>query len=103
TYQQHEVATHPLKDIGQSDITSDVDISQLARVVPPTSIRTQAQWLRDLGLESLVEKSKQQWKMHAHNPDLTALEARSAIGESEALTDLTGLGSFKVLEWSVKS
>ena len=55
-----------------------------------------------MGLESLVEKSKQQWKMHAHNPDLKALEARSAIGESEALTDLTGLGSFKVLEWSVK-
>lgn len=103
TYQQHEVDTHPLKDIGQSDITTDVDISQLARVVPPTSIRTQAQWLRDLGLESLVEKSKQQWKMHAHNPDLTALEARSAIGESEALTDLSGLGSFKVLEWSMKS
>jgi len=41
--------------------------------------------------------------MHAHNPDLKALEARSAIGESEALTDLSGLGSFKVLEWSVKS
>ena len=103
TYQQHEVDTHPLKDIGQSDITTDVDISQLARVVPPTSIRTQAQWLLDLGLESLVEKSKQQWKMQAHNPDLKALEARSAIGESEALTDLSGLGSFKVLEWSVKS
>ena len=102
TYQQHEVDTHPLKDIGQSDITSDVDISQLARVLPPTSIKTQAQWLRDLGLENQVEKSKQQWKKHAHNPDLTALEARSAIGESEALTDLSGLGSFKVLEWSVK-
>ena len=102
TYQQHEVDTHPLKDIGQSDITSDVDISQLARVLPPTSVKTQAQWLGDFGLENLVEKSKQQWKKHAHNPDLTALEARSAIGESEALTDLSGLGSFKVLEWSVK-
>ena len=102
TYQQHEVDTHPLKDIGQSDITSDVDISQLARVLPTPSIKTQAQWLGDLGLENLVEKSKQQWKKHAHNPDLKALEARSAIGESEALTDLSGLGSFKVLEWSVK-
>ena len=71
-------------------------------MLPPTSVKTQAQWLGDFGLENLVEKSKQQWKKHAHNPDLTALEARSAIGESEALTDLSGLGSFKVLEWSVK-
>ena len=36
--------------------------------------------------------------------DLTALEARSAIGRSEALSDLSGLErSFKVLEWLVKS
>ena len=57
----------------------------------------------EFAIEHYVEKSKQQWKKHAHNPDLKALEARSAIGESEALTDLSGLGSFKVLEWSVKS
>ena len=103
TYQQHERNTQPLKNIGQSDITTDVDISQLAEVLPPTSIQTQAEWLQDLGIEHQVEMSKQIWKKHAHNPDLTALEARSAIGESEALSDLSGLGSFKVLEWLVKS
>ena len=43
TYQQHERNTQPLKNIGQSDITTDVDISQLAEVLPPTSIQTQAE------------------------------------------------------------
>jgi len=103
TYQQHEIDTQPLANIGQSDITADVDVSQLSEVLPLTSIQTQAEWLRDLGLENQVEMSKQIWKRHAHNPDLIALEARSAIGESEALSDLSGLGSFKVLEWLVKS
>ena len=103
TYQQHELNTQPLKNIGQSDITTDVDISQLAEVLPPTSIQTQAEWLQDLGIEHQVEMSKQIWKKHAHKPDLTALEARSAISESEALSDLSGLGSFKVLEWLVES
>ena len=78
-------------------------IRDRAEVLPPTSIQTQAEWLQDLGIEHQVEMSKQIWEKHAHNPDLTALEARSAIGESEALSDLSGLGSFKVLEWLVKS
>lgn len=103
TYHQHQTNGNPLKNIGQLDITTDVDISQLSEVLPPDSIKTQAQWLQELGIEHYVEKSKQQWKKHAHNPDLSAFEARSAIRESEALTDLSGLGSFKVLEWLLKS
>ena len=103
TYRQHQVNGNPLKDIGQVDITTDLDISQLSEVLPPISIQTQAQWLQDLGIEHYVAQGKKLWKENAHNPDLSALEARSAIGESEALTDISGLGSFKVLEWLLKS
>ena len=43
------------------------------------------------------------WKQNAHNPSISAIEARSAIGESEALIDPDGLGAFKVVEWLVES
>ena len=66
TYQQHERNTQPLKNIGQSDITTDVDISQLAEVLPPTSIQTQAEWLQYLGIEHQVEMSKQIWLSLIH-------------------------------------
>ena len=36
-----------------------------------------------------------------HVGDLAALRPRSRVGEAEALTDPTGLGAFRVLEWVV--
>ena len=48
-------------------------------------------------------KCKHTWKQSAHNPGISAIEARSAIGESEALIDPDGLGAFKVVEWLVES
>lgn len=101
-YKQHEQQNDPLKNIGSSDITSDVDLYQLSEILVPTSIQNQDEWLRGLGLNDHLEKSRRQWKENAHNPDLAALEARSAIRESEALTDPSGLGSFKVVEWLLK-
>ena len=32
-------------------------------------------------------------------PAIAALAARSRVTEAEALTDLSGLGAFRVLEW----
>jgi len=103
TYRQHEKTSHPLSDPGTKDITCDVDISQLGLIRTPTSIRTQRQWLMELGIEKIVSEGKKHWLENAHEPDLVALEARSRITESEALLDPNGLGGFKVIEWEVKS
>ena len=103
TYQQHEIINDPFTKVGLSDITSDVDLSQLTKVKEPTSIQNQAEWLQKLGLEDQLKESKKIWKQNAHNPSISAIEARSAIGESEALIDPDGLGAFKVVEWLVES
>ena len=103
TYKEHQQTNHPLLDPGTKDITCDIDISQLSHVRAPTSIRTQRQWLIDLGIERVVSEGKKYWLENAHKPDLAALEARSRIAESEALLDGKGLGGFKIIEWEVKS
>ena len=103
TYMQHQQSDDPLLNPGAKDITCDVDISQLGRVRQPSSIRTQRQWLIELGIETFVTEGKEYWLQNAHKPDLAAIEARSRVTESEALLDANGLGGFKVIEWEVKS
>jgi hypothetical protein len=48
-----------------------------------------------------VEAARGTWRATAHVGDLAALAARSRVGEADALTDPTGLGAFRVLEWEV--
>ena len=50
---------------------------------------------------SLVEEGRRIWHERAHLGDLEAIRARSRVNEAEALLDPAGLGSFRVLEWSV--
>ena len=73
-------------------------IDQLPR---PTSITTQADFLRDHGIDDLRAAAQASWQERAHIGDLEALKHRSRVHEAHALTDPTGLGSFKVLEWRV--
>ena len=103
TYKGHELTENPLTEPGKKDITSDIDISQLETVRKASSIKTQRQWLMELGIEKLVKEGKEYWLENAHNPNVNALEARSRIVESEALLDPNSLGGFKVIEWKVKS
>jgi hypothetical protein len=55
--------------------------------------------LRDHGIEELVDAARQAWQERAAIGDLQALTARSRVSEGAALTDLTGLGAFRVVEW----
>ena len=79
----------------------DIDIDQLARVRAPASDRPQAEFLRAMGLDAIVEEARRAWQERAPVGDLEALGHRSRLHEARALTDPAGLGAFRVLEWEV--
>ncbi|MDP1819166.1 MAG: SAM-dependent methyltransferase [Acidimicrobiales bacterium] len=99
TYRGHERGGPPLTDLGRQDITCEVAADQLAAVHPPARERSQAEWLREHGIDELVEAGRRTWAERAHLGDLEAVRARSRITEAEALLDPAGLGGFRVLEW----
>jgi SAM-dependent MidA family methyltransferase len=101
TYRGHERGDHPLDHRGEQDITCDVAVDQLARVRVPTADRSQADWLREHGIDELAAAARATWDERAAIGDLEALKARSRAGEAAALTDHAGLGAFRVLEWVV--
>jgi len=101
TYRGHGRGRGPLESPGDQDITCEVAVDQLARVRPPTSDRSQASWLAAHGLDELVAEARQRWEERAHIGDLESLRHRSRVGEAVTLTDGSGLGAFRVLEWVV--
>jgi SAM-dependent MidA family methyltransferase len=100
TYREHGRGDDPLVDLGRADITVDVCLDQLAHHAgEPTSVRTQAEFLAEHGIDELVEEGRRIWNERAHLGDLEAIRARSRIREAEALQDPSGLGAFLVVEW----
>jgi SAM-dependent MidA family methyltransferase len=103
TYAEHGRAGDPLEGLGTKDITADVDLEQLQRIVGDADhISTQADWLALHGIDALVDEGRQLWESGASAGDLASLRGRSRIREAEALTDPAGLGGFRVAEWSVQ-
>lgn len=102
TYRAHGPGGHPLERLGEQDITCEVAIDQLAHVAPPVAEHRQAEFLRAHGIEELADSARRHWRERAHIGDLDALAARSRVSESAALTDPSGLGGFRVLEWEVR-
>jgi len=100
TYRGQQRGKDPLSDLGLQDVTCEVAVDQLAAVRPLASDMAQADWLRLHGLDDLLVEAKAAWQAGAASPDLAALAARSRVSEAAALTDPTGLGSFRVLEWT---
>lgn len=101
TYRRHGRGEHPLAVPGAQDVTCEVAVDQLSVVRAASSDRSQADFLRSHGLDGMLERARATWTEMAHRGDLPALQARSLVGEAAALTDLTGLGAFRVLEWEV--
>ena len=62
--------------------------------------QSQAEWLRGLGIDELVEAGRRTWEERAHIGDLEALAGRSRVGEASALTDPAGLGAHRVVTLS---
>jgi NADH dehydrogenase [ubiquinone] 1 alpha subcomplex assembly factor 7 len=105
TYRAHERGSAPLDDPGEQDLTADVVREQVARAARAAGFavardQTQAEWLRDAGIDDLVEAGRRTWEARAHIGDLEALAARSRVGEAGALTDPAGLGAHRVLTLS---
>jgi SAM-dependent MidA family methyltransferase len=102
TYRSHGRGGHPLEHLGEQDITCEVAVDQLAHVRALSADRNQAEFLRVHGLDALVAEAREAWQARAHIGDLEALRHRSRLTEAQALTDPSGLGAFRVLEWEVR-
>jgi SAM-dependent MidA family methyltransferase len=100
TYRGHRHGAGFLEALGAQDVTCEVAIDQLATVKRPALDRSQADWLRALGIDELVTQGRTEWSERAHVGDVAALRARSRVSESESLLDPAGLGRFRVLEWA---
>lgn len=99
TYRGGGPGGDPLLRPGAQDITCEVCIDQLARVQAPSSNRSQSDFLAANGLDELVDRARQTWRAGAAAGGLDAIQARSRVDEAAALTDPSGLGAFRVLEW----
>ena len=98
TYEKHGKGTSPLACPGQQDITSDVAFDQL---LPPASLQSQADFLKDWGIQSLVAKGREEWQQNAANPTTETLIARSRPTEAKTLCDPTTFGSYKAAQWII--
>jgi SAM-dependent MidA family methyltransferase len=102
TYRGHERRDSPLDAPGSCDITGDVVREQLLRAAHGAGFtlvaeHSQADWLRGLGIEELVEEGRRLWDEGAARGDLQAIEGRSRANEAAALTDPSGLGAHRVI------
>jgi NADH dehydrogenase [ubiquinone] 1 alpha subcomplex assembly factor 7 len=99
TYRAHSIGTDPLDAPGEQDITADVVLEQLDATAPFPRVRTdrQADWLRALGIDELVDEGRRTWEAGAERGDIEALAGRSRATEAAALTDPRGLGAHCVV------
>lgn len=102
TYRGQGRGTDPLEDPGTQDITTDVLLPTLRRDARRAGFTiahesSQAEWLRTLGIDDLVDEGRARWEEGAARGDLEALAGRSRITEAAALTDPAGLGAHTVL------
>ena len=98
TYAKHGKGTSPLACPGQQDITSDVAFDQLP---PPASLQTQADYLQDWGIQSLVAEAQKEWQQNAATPTIKTLIARSRPTEAQTLSDSTTFGNYKTAQWII--
>ncbi len=102
TYRAHGTGGNPLEEPGSQDVTTDVLLPTLRRDArragfTVASESSQAEWLRAIGIDELVEAGRRTWEDGAARGDLEALAGRSRITEAVALTDPAGLGAHSVV------
>jgi SAM-dependent MidA family methyltransferase len=100
TYRGHARGGELLDALGSQDVTCEVAVDQLATVNRPAANRSQVEWLRAWGIDDLVDEGRREWAERAHVGDLAAVAAQSRVAEADLLLDPTGLGRFRVLEWT---
>jgi NADH dehydrogenase [ubiquinone] 1 alpha subcomplex assembly factor 7 len=107
TYRDHGRGASALEGVGDQDITIDVPLEYLVHAAARAGFGlqadiSQAEWLRDLGLDEMVDEARAQWSARAGVGDLAAVRHRSRIGEAAALSDPRGLGAHRVLVFSAR-
>ena len=96
TYRDQGRGTHYLTDPGSQDITAQVMLDQL-----PTgfSSSTQADFLKQWGIDHLVNEGNVYWENMKNAPDVAAMKMRSRSTEAKLLTDSSSLGGFNSNVW----
>ena len=99
TYRDQGRGTHYLTDPGSQDITAQVMLDQL-----PTGFTssTQADFLKQWGIDDLVSEGNAYWESMKHAPDVAAIKMRSRSSEAISLTNFFGLGAFEVCEYTAR-
>ena len=98
TYRDQGRGNHYLTDPGSQDITAQVMLDQLPAGF--TSL-TQADFMKQWGIDDLVRKGSDYWESMKHAPDVAAMKMRSRSAEAKSLTDSLGLGLFETVFWPV--
>ncbi len=102
TYRAHARGTSPLDHPGSQDVTTDLPVEFVALAARRAGFtveleHSQADLLRTLGIDDLVEEGREIWRGRAHLGDLVAIGGRSRVAEAAALTDPLGLGAHRVI------
>ena len=100
TYRDQGRGTHYLSDPGSQDITTQVMIDQLPA---GSTLSTQANFLKQWGINELVIEGTNYWESMMHAPDIAAMKMRSRTSEAKSLTDSSGLGGFNSKMWQIPS
>ena len=98
TYRDQGRGTHYLSDPGSQDITTQVILDQLPS---RGTTSTQAEFLKQWGIDELVIEGTNYWESMKQAPDVAAMKMRSRSTEAKSLSDSLGLGSFETVFWSV--
>jgi SAM-dependent MidA family methyltransferase len=102
TYRAHHLGPHPLDELGETDITADVNFSALiataAEAGAATRLLRQDDFLSELGLRDRLSRIRHEELEAARSgDDMTRLRARSLKTGAETLLHPRGLGDFRVL------
>ena len=98
TYRDQGRGTHYLTDPGSQDITTQVMIDQLPA---GSTLSTQADFLKQWGIDELVNEGTTYWENIKHAPDVAAMKMRSRSTEEISITDVLSLGNFQSLLWRI--
>ena len=98
TYKNHERGLHYLLEPGSQDITTQVMIDQLTSKNPGLLVTSQYEWLKNRGIDELVDEGNKYWDEHKSAPDIAAMKMRSRNTENEILKTLSQKGKFSTAE-----